>query len=244
MGENVGRLRLRWPQRVRDALLEEGDAHGAGIGRPGVAHDDGAGGRRLGMAGQQGVERIPARGPAVAVRIAEFLADEADLLQREIRAAVAGLEGQGDDGFGVAPVTLEPAPGEHQPLRRDDLLEFAGDDMHRAGGRMYFDPVFAADPRVDLAMGHGRRLGPVPALHQALLGEGGEDAFRRRLEMAVQDERSDRHGVSFPLSSLPCASSSASSRSKPFDQNSRISSIQACASVSRSRRSEQTLQRA
>ena len=65
--------------------------------------------------------------------------------------------------------------------------------------RMHFDPVFAADARVDLAMRHGHRFGPVPALHQALLGESREHALRRRLEMSVQDERSYRHGVSFPL---------------------------------------------
>ena len=60
---------------------------------------------------------------------------------------------------------------------------------------MHFDAILSPDARVDLALGNSHVFRPVPGLHQALLGEGGEDTLGRGAEMSLDDKAVSRHGV-------------------------------------------------
>ena len=130
--------------------------------------------------------------------VARIVSEEARLLESKICAAIAGSEGQGHECLRAATRALEPSPSVDEALRRVDLLEFAGHDVDRARRAVQFDAVFPANARVDLAVRDGHVFRAEPCLHEVLLGEAGEYALERRIEMSLDDEIVGRHGVSYP----------------------------------------------
>jgi hypothetical protein len=64
---------------------------------------------------------------------------------------------------------------------------------------MQFRAIFAPDDRVDLAPRDRGVSGAEPRLYEVFLGEGGENALGRRLEMSLDDEIVGGHDVSYPF---------------------------------------------
>jgi hypothetical protein len=140
-------------------------------------------------------EDVEALAPAVAMSVARLVAVEAGLLEDEPGALAEILEPHRHDGLDAGPAVLVvPHVRHHEELVRHDLAINAAEPERGAVGRHHAAAPFAARTHVALALCNGIAARRGPFREVILLGPAAPHQINRRVEHALQNQRTGRGG--------------------------------------------------